>query len=283
MKMISQRDDVMMNQAPFGVVSHYPHENRSEHINIGIIAWQNGNPRFHLASDLKRLRAFDPSVNVSKLRSWEETLPSFLQDMGLDSMESQHRFLRQFGRIKLSENLGVISFYEEVDYLEKVSMMLNLLTAPHKKEGAIREEKSRLTIELKNLFRLHEWLGNKPDDINKHLIVPNYVISQEEDLVSDFCLKNGVLHAIQSVDFRTENTSNKKQEARSKSLILNIAQDELNAKTYTVIAGDTTALHPSIKLLERYSDVINWDNRDDREVLVNHLAKTTGKPMLDWM
>ena len=198
-------------------------------------------------------------------------------------MESQRQFLRQFGRIKLSENLGIMSFYDEANYLEKVSMMLNLLTAPHKKEGAMREEKSRLMIELKNLFRLHDWLGNKPDDINKHLIVPNYVISQEEELVSDFCLKNGVFHAIQSVDFRTENTSNKKQEARSKALILNTAQDELNAKTYTVIVGNTTALKPSIKLLEHYSDVVNWDNRDDRESFVHHLAITTGKPMLDWM
>lgn len=273
----------MMNQAPFGVVSHYPHENRSEHINIGIIVWQYNKPRFHLSPNLRRLLAFDPSVNVSKLRSWEDTLPDFLRDMGLDSMESQHQFLRQFGRIRLSENLGVISFYDETNYLEKVSVMLNLLTAPHKKEGAIREEKSRLTIELKNLFRLYDWLGNKPDDINNHFIVQNYVISEQEDLVADFGLKNGKLHAIQSVDFRVENQSSKKQEARSKALILNIAQDELKAKTYTIIAGDTKGLQPSIKLIERYSDVVNWDNRDDRSEFIPILARITGKPMLDWM
>lgn len=275
-----------MKTAPFGVVSHYPHDNRSENINIGVIAWVDGVPRFHLTNNLRRLIAFDPAVNVSKMRSWEKELPDFLLEMGYENQEQQHRFLLNFGKWRVSENLGLISFEDEHEYAAKIAMMLHSLTEPNPKKGKPYEPKSRLSMDMKTLFSMHGWLGRKQDDINKHLIVPKFTISQEENVVADFCLRNGRLHVIETIDFRTENHSSKRTEAQSKALVFDMAYETEGkpVAAYAIVAGaiENKEAKNSVKLLSRYADhVIDWEDRSGIADFMGMMTKATGRMPLD--
>jgi hypothetical protein len=275
-----------MNTAPFGVVSHYPHENRSEHINIGIVAWKDGQPRLHLVNNLRRLAAFDPSVSVSAIRSWEDTLPSFLRSMGLENQDEQHQFLQNWGRWRFSETLGVISFSDDAEYLRKVAMMLEIVAEPNPKKGEIRESKSRLSMDMKTLFSMNGWLGRKRDDINNHLIVPRYTLSQDENIVAEFGLRNGRLHVVETIDFRSINHSQKKLEAQSKALVFDMAY-ELEGKpvaAYAIVAGaiqNKDSAH-SVKLLNRYADhVIDWEDKTGIANFMSMMSKATGREQID--
>lgn len=263
-----------MNLARYGVVSHYPHPNRTEHVCIGIVVFRHdGEVRAHFGDDLRKLRAIDPRANLEKVRSWERELPELVRGMPI---EAAHRFLQHFGTWRLSETLGAFRYDSEAQYQARVQNALLSLVAPADRPTTQREPKSRLHVDLKQTFQVKGWLGR---DIEAHQIVSRYPIGPE--VSAEFALKNGRLHVIETLDLRTANTSQKRTEAQAKALAFHMATrlDE-HAARYAVMAGMTSPLANGARdLLAEYADrVYSWESPSDMSSLFSTLSQAIGRP-----
>lgn len=262
--------------AQYGVISHHPQANRTEHVHIGIVAFlPGGTVRVHFGQDLRKLRAMDPSANLETVRDWETGLPRLLAGQ---STEQARTFLQHFGQWRLSEHLGRFAYASEDEYLTRVQNALHsLVSAP---AGVQRErgETSRLHLDLKTTFTAKGWLGK---DIANHEIVERYPLGPMT--TAEFALQNGRLHVIESLDLRTSNPSAKRNDARAKALTLDMAQRaSAGAARYAVLAGIDSPLMPDARaLLSDYSEnVFTWESASEMNRLMAMLGKATGKPGL---
>jgi hypothetical protein len=262
------------NIAHYGVLSHYPQPNRTEHANIGIVVFlADGSVRVHFGQDLKKLRAMDPQVDLDAVRSWETGLPKMLAGQNLEQATT---FLQHFGQWKLSGNLGKFSYTDEDNYLLRVANALHSLVAAPKSDRRERPEVSRLHMDLKTAFSAKGWLGR---DIHNHEIVERYRIGPMT--TAEFALQNGRLHVIESLDLRTSNPSAKRNDARSKALTLDMARKAAeNTARYAILAGiDSPMMGEAKDLMAGYSEhVFTWESAADMNQLMAMLGKATGKP-----
>lgn len=260
--------------AQYGVISHYPQPNRTEHVNIGIAVFlADGLVRVHFGQDLKKLRAIDPQTNLDSVRSWEHGLPALLQGK---STAQAVEFLRHFGQWSLSGELGRFAYADEDEYLVRVANALHSLVAAPKSERRERGEASRLHLDLKTAFNAKGWLGR---DIKNHEIVERYPIGPMT--TAEFALQNGRLHVIESLDLRTSNPSAKRNDARSKALTFDMARKAApNPARYAVLAGiDSPLLTEAKALMHDYSEyVFTWESASDMNEMMSILGKATGKP-----
>lgn len=260
--------------AQYGVLSHYPQPNRTEHANIGIVVFlADGSSRVHFGQDLKKLRAMDPQVNIDSVRSWESGLPPLLSGM---SPEQAASFLCNFGQWSLSQKLGKLAYFDESEYLARVANALFSLVAAPSKLPRDRSQVSKLHIDLRTTFRAKGWLGS---DIQKHQIVERYPIGPMT--TAEFALQNGVLHVIESLDLRTSNPSAKRNDARAKALTLDMARKASKTSSrYAVLAGiDSPLLDEAKELMTDYSEeVFTWESVEDMSNLMSILGRATGKP-----
>lgn len=269
--------------AEYGVLRHQPYPNRTEHINIGIVTFlHDGSVRVHFANNLRKLKAFDPHADLEKLRSWETGLPEFIA--GLDRETARHE-LENLGAWKLSESLGRFVYNDEHEYTKRVTDALSSLVDVRARNRKERQEKSRLFIDIKNAFSMNGWLGRNQKDIENHMIVPRYKLSPETGVSAEFALRNGKLHVLETVDFRTSTLSAKRQEAMSKALVFDLAYELENesVNAYVVLAGGLQKeAAPTVNLLNRYAEnVLHWEDQSDMKGLMDMMATATGKPMMD--
>ena len=260
--------------AQYGLLSHYPRPNRTEHVHIGIVVFlADGQVRVHFGQDLRKLRAIDPQAHLDTVRSWEHSLPEMLRGQ---TTEQAIAFLQHFGQWRLSGSLGRFAYADEGEYLQRVASALHSLVAAPKSERRERSETSRLHLDLKLAFGAKGWLGK---NISNHEIVERYPIGPMT--TAEFALQNGRLHVIESLDLRTSNPSSKRHDARSKALTLDMARKMAdNAARYAVLAGIDSPLMDEAKALMRdYSEhVVTWESVAEMDDLMRLLGQATGKP-----
>lgn len=260
--------------AQYGVLSHYPQPNRTEHAHIGIVVFlSDGSVRVHFGQDLKKLRAMDPQTNLETVRSWERGLPEMLKGQ---TTEQAAEFLQHFGQWRLSTSLGRFAFASDDEYLARIANALQSLVAAPKSERRERSDVSRLHLDLKTTFGAKGWLGK---NIDNHEIVERYPIGPMT--TAEFALQNGRLHVIESLDLRTSNPSAKRHDARSKALTLDMARKASdNTARYAILAGvDSPMMGEAVALMGDYSEhVFTWESAADMNELMALLGKATGKP-----
>lgn len=263
-----------MNKANYGVLSHYPHPNRTEHVNIGLVVFRHdGEVRVHIGDDLRKLRAIDPKAHLDIVRGWEQGLPKMVEGM---EPGAAHRFLQHFGTWRMSESLGAFLYDSEDQYLERVQNALLSLVAPSRREVAPRDPTSRLHLDLKQRFQVKGWLGR---DIDAHQIVARYPIGPE--VSAEFALKNGRLHIIETLDLRTANVSQKRTEAQAKALAFHMAtRVDKQVARYAVMAGTTSSLAIGAReLFTEYADrVYSWESPQDMSDFFRTIGQATGRP-----
>lgn len=265
-----------MSTAEYKVISHYPSQLKSEHVYIGVIVFfQDGKTKVHLLDDLRKLKAIDPNANIDIVRSWADSLPKMLEAL---TKEEKIQFMQNFGSWRISQTGGSFEYETESDYLVRLSVVMDMLSAQKARTVKTREHTSRLHLDVKDQFQIHGWLGK---NIAEHEIVTRYEL--REEVSAEFALKNGSLHVIETLDLRTSNISEKRKEARAKALVLDVAKKiDSKAKTYTVIAGISQSESQGTRsLMGDYSDfLINWESPQEVDLFYHKMADATGKPML---
>ena len=264
----------------FSLIRYQVDLQRQEVVNVGVVLFTENGPLVATPPGQGKVLALNPNFPISRVFQQTERLRVAARSLWQDcaDVSSVLRFFHN-GALTLS-SLGTVLRGNRSDE-SIIEELLRELVAPPPKQRANVAQKSRLHTELRALFREAKILGSSPEDISKHLVVPNFPIDADTGLFAEFALQNGHLHLTETVDFRLSTTSTKRQEAQAKSLLLIEALQKLGRglKRYVVVTGVSAEVQASINLLERHSDdLVVKESRADwqRYVDLMHAASRAG-------
>lgn len=263
------------------LISYQPYPNRDERCTIGALVFDaDERVRLHLASNLRKVRAIDPSCNIDTVReSLLEIADHFNQSaLAWDAYKSG------YGAFRFSDAPGYFIYRDSADYDKQVHSLLSLMAEPRKQEALKdRKEKSRLFLELKRAFDQFGWLAKNLEEINEHKVVTHYPVSLEEQIFAEFAMKNGRLQVVETIDFRSGVSSAKRLEAQGKALVMDYAKDVSRETVCTAIVASTdySEIKPSLSVLNKYADrVISVNSTADMNEFFRDWGKLLGKPLL---
>jgi hypothetical protein len=126
----------------------------------------------------------------------------------------------------------------------------------------------RISTRVKNIFENHNLLGGR-DDIDNHLVVPNYEIDDQQGLVADFALQNSVMHVTQTIEFNSTDVRQKRQQSALNALTLDSAKQVYGDDTkkyvvYSIAKDKDESIEKSLFLLKGHADyLINMKDKND--------------------
>lgn len=263
------------------LISYQPYMNRDERCTLGALVFDDeGHARVHLANNLRKVKALDPSASVDDIR---DGLRDFCHSFN-DFDDSWKALKSGFGPFRFSESPGVFLYNDTYEYDRQVKSLLALIADPAPlKVNRSRQPTSRLFVDMRRTFKNLGWLAKTPEDLKEHLVVPHYPVSLQDHLYAEFAVQNGKLHIVETVDFRAGAPSNKRMEAQGKALLMDFAKDQRLDTNCTVIiaASDYSTVKPSTGLLGKYADrVISLDSHSDMNEFFNEWSKITQRPLM---
>ncbi len=264
------------------LVNYQPYLARDEHCTLGAVVFaEDGKARVHLAHNLKKVKALDPQANLQSLR---ETLSALVQEIN-EKSAAWDVFKTGVAGVRFSANPGFFAYATPEEYERQIQWLLQVAAEPRSPQTRkVHQSKSRLFVELKSTFKNYGWLGEKANDIENHKVVTHYPIVVDQDLNAEFAIRNGRLHLMETVDFRSGVSSVKRMEARGKALVFDAAreQDAETSCTVVIAAQDYAEIKSSMNLLHRYADrVAVYDSVTDMQSLFTDWAGAMNRPMLD--
>jgi len=160
-------------------------------------------------------------------------------------------------------------FMDELPHMSDSILKRLVITPKVEKDRVIT---SRLNTCIKKAFKNKHILGKTEGDIKKHLVVPNFTISKDENLVADFAYKNGVYHVTTVADFRAESSSKISQQGKGalKAITMLEGKKRLKGKAYAIYAASSKQeeqLLPTINMLNEYANgnIYNYNSDQDME------------------
>ncbi|HUZ34215.1 MAG TPA: DUF3037 domain-containing protein [Xanthobacteraceae bacterium] len=255
------------------VVRYVPDPARGERVNIGLVI--EGAPiDVRITRNLRKATAIDARRTVEEVLSLEDDIRSWV---GKESdFSAVQKSLSHFGPVTTSEVAWLKC--SPSDYEAQVNRLMDELvsppSAPHK--AAVR---GRLHTEVRRLFQKTRLLGEKVEDIERHLIVSHFPVSESENLFADFALKNGALHLTETVDFRVNEAQVRREkfyEIGLKTLIMLRSKERFEDShrylLYAARAHDEQLIQPHLNLISRYTDqMYNYASRQDRSAYVDKI------------
>ena len=252
---------------------------RGEKVNVGLVVFSDERVDVRIWPSLHKVHALDANFDLDQIFRLPEILPKWVQSA--ETNAQKHKLLKDLGIVSVTE-LGVFEC-EAHKYDWFVSDILNSLVRP---PSAFRRTKTygHLQTALKEVFRGHEVMGEEMADIEKHLVVAHYPISESENLFADFAFKNGVFHVTETINYRVKSGlfTDKFEETGLKAIKLVKARENLgrNTKRYVVYSADAKtekALTAHINLLSGYADEIyNLNSRDDKQGYFSRILNLAG-------
>jgi hypothetical protein len=250
------------------VLRHTPNPVRGEIINIGIaIVLEDGSLDIHIPNAEKKLAALSSSVTMKDINTSVNSTKEVAEAISRSNSDLAEQLFRQFltGFVTCSEfvsfKVSAIKSYES-----QVEELLNLMVVMPKmaKEGTHK----RISTRVKNIFENHNLLGGR-DDIDNHLVVPNYEIDDQQGLVADFALQNSVMHVTQTIEFNSTDVRQKRQQSALNALTLDRAKQVYGDDTkkyvvYSIAKDKDESIEKSLFLLKGHADyLINMKDKND--------------------
>lgn len=263
------------------LISYQPYPNRDERCTIGAIVFDaEEKVRLHLASNLRKVRAIDPSCDIDTVRDNLIEITAHFNQNAL----AWNTFKLGYGAFRFSDTPGYFIYRDSLDYDKQVQSLLSLMAEPRKQE-VIKDhkEKSRLFLELKRAFDQFGWLAKNLEEINDHKVVTHYPVSLQEELFAEFAMKNGRLQVVETIDFRLGVSSAKRLEAQGKALVMDYAKDVSQDTVCTAIvaSSDYSEIKPSLNILNKYADrVISVNSTADMNEFFKDWGNLLGRPLL---
>ena len=265
------------------VLSYQPYVNRSEHLNYGVVVFMpEGGVQVFIASDLRKIRAFNPSSNLAALQDKVKTIPGLVGNADVDTALAT---LNAFDELRGVErkNLGCFTYKDQTDFQKWVRILLNdTCTTPNRK-ATQREQKSRLytdvTKDFKNMGILDVDKTGNPD----HKVVTHYAPDPSVDVVVEFALQNGALHIAQTIDLRNPDAA-RRDRAFGKIYKISYIKEHLNSsalKSYVIVAGGTSPDAQKVirTIRDDADEIIEWEDRGGMNSFYESWAEYAGKPL----
>lgn len=263
------------------LIAYQPYPNRDERCTIGALVFdENGKMKTHLVGNLRKLRALDPGCDLEQIR---DSLRDFSEYCN-ETPNAWAALQSGVGSFRFSEKPGYFLYQNANDYDTQVKNLLLMMAEPRRAEQLKdRSQKSRLYLDLKRTFSQYGWLAKSVDEINQHKVVTQYPVSMQDHLFAEFAMKNGRLHVVETIDFRTGVPSAKRLEAQGKALVLDFARDldKETICTAIVAASDYNDIKPSVNVLRKYADrVISFESSSEMNSFFKDWSSHMGRPML---
>lgn len=265
------------------VLSYQPYANRSEHLNYGVVIFlPEGGVQIHIASNLRKIKAFAPHANISFLQDKVRSIPDLIGKEGLDNALAILNATRELRDVK-KENLGCFAYTNDAEFQKWVRILLNDTCSVSEQKSIRREQKSRLYTDVTRDFRNIGIL-----DVNKtgnpdHQVVTHYSPDSNVDVVVEFALQNGSLHVAQTIDLRNPDSS-QRDRAFGKIYKIGYIKDHLSnsaLKSYVIVAGATSPnAQKVIRTIQNDADeIIEWEDRSGMNSFYESWAEYAGKPL----
>ena len=276
----------MKHRATTRLIEFHPYPQRNERCALGLLAFRHdGSVMSHLAHNLRKVRAMDPSCDIEALRAGLDRMAEALAD----DPSALPIYVDGFGALRSAPSEGYVTYSSDDEYEAAIRWALEVGAEPVAAQS-LRERApiSRLFLEVKGVFHTFGWLAKMGQGIEDHVIVPRFALSADEGLSVDFALKNTAMHYLQTVDFRsTHHATQRRIEAQAKALALGLAeqliQHPLHAQRYFVVAGaGEPDAKRTIKMAERVCEhVFAHESRQDMDELLSILGRAMGQPPLE--
>lgn len=270
---------------PFTLLRVQPDPIRGESLNVGVAVFVDGKIIARTDVDPMRLRAFDP--NLAALPIWSN-LQQDIEGIAVQvrSIDTQHYLLKSMlAPVYADQKLGELLLEEGEGIEERIEqLMQRLIRRPVALARAPRLGKetkaSKLHGHLRDWFKAANIYSRKVADLSNHRIVPDFPISANNDLYAEFALKNGVVHIIETLDFRGHEkvTASVHKEAALKSIVLDQARHTLedgSQRIAVIAASNYGAMRPAIGIVRDYADdIIAMSSAQDKQRLADFIAKS---------
>lgn len=272
----------MKRVAKTHVIEYAPYDHRNERCAVGLLCLlDDGTCTAHVAQQLRKAKAIDPACDIQSLRDGLMSIASEISE----NREALALYQSGFGGIRITPNPGTINYSSEEEFENGIKWSMAVAIEPTKPQASReRSSTSRLFLEVKNAFDTYGWMGHMGQTLADHRIIPRYPLLADEGLAVDFALQNGVLHCMQTVDYR-HNPAHKRNEANAKLLTLGLATQltKPDTKRYSVLAGiEASESKAGLKLAERVSsDVFINESSEDMNRLFDIMARAMGQQPMD--
>lgn len=210
---------------------------RAEVVNIGLVVYLRDRLDVRMVDSYFKVKVLDPEYDLSSIRELPSLLNSCVEGMLSEEtwpvVDARHAVISHIGEFCLSPP-GYFAPSRGKNYEACVSELLELLVAP-KVARLDRVAATMIQTRLKKSFEKAGILGRDPEDIGKHLVVPNFPISPEQGIVADFAYQNGKMRITEALDFRVKDLNQKRFVAAMKAVTFDRARKVFGNDTLTTV------------------------------------------------
>lgn len=268
----------------YAILQLVPFAYREEVFNVGIVVIKPASVDVRIKAPSQLASYFgieNTTLDWISAAIFERDEPDF-------SIPERLKAISSLAGIKFSE-VGWFLAESDVQYEARIAQILqDYVDRPAVIK--IRKKTTSVARNLKKIFLDYGLYGNRPDDINRHKVVPNMPVGPSGKLHVDFLLKNSAYHATETIDFR-QNQEIGTSEIKSAALVnvtFQHAKDFLGDKTrcYLVFSADPlveNAMRPAIQIAQRdVTDSFNMESDADKSRYIDIMltaAGTNGLPV----
>lgn len=258
------------------------HQMRGEALNVALIV--NGPRGIEVLGSrrLDKISAISAAVSIEEVRSDLDRAA----DIIAKHFRDQQNFVdavQEFSFFScLKVNLfGSIVAHDQSAFDEEIARLLTQLVepepAPPKPQ---RKRDTGLKADIRHVFKNNRLLAKKGDTLQDHRIISNHPIS--DDVVLDFALQNGALHAFETVDVSDTSWTVKRafNEFAISVFTLELAKISIKSQLvkpnliYRSSASIEEIVRSSLDTAESQGIVLfNWNSNDDKVRLLEKVEK----------
>lgn len=269
----------------YAVLRVTPDKIRGEVINVGVIVISpSGDLDVVLPDRHKKAVALDANLEQPVIQEMANQICKFA-DLEANPLKKEKLI-----EMACSDILRCSAFAEfKVDkpehYHRRIEDLLQLLVNPVTRKRQAKTQ--RIATKVKSIFEDHDILGSI-DDIDNHLVVPNYPIDALRGLKADFALKNGCMHITQTIDMNTSDHTQKHAQAALDAVTLDKALNIFGNDTRRYVVYSATrknqTVDQTLNLLGDHADsMFNLESDEETKEYVDLIqaAITTSRQETD--
>lgn len=245
----------------FAVIQARPDKMRGERVNVGIIVDGPSGPDIRMP-EVRKLRHLTG-------HRWDDVAEAFagsrLRSGGHDIFNSS---IAGASEVFISAAPGTLRANTPEEYEKAVATMLRLYV--EKPSLTKNEKQQKINSEISAVLRNRGVLGRRGDDIDEGKVIPQFVISEEKDIVADFAYRPNGLKVVSTLELRgLENASHSK--ACEKGATLYFAREKFGRGVkllgvYAASPVEADSHRSEIEILRSFADgnAFNWMDANER-------------------
>lgn len=272
----------MVSSFEFAVMQFASHQVRGEALNIALIV--NGPRGIEVLGSrrLDKISAISAAVSVEEVRDDLDRASDLIAKL-IGEKRSFSESIQEFSLFScLKLNLfGSIVAHDQQSFDEEISRLLTQLVEPE--PAPPRPHKKRdtgLKADIRHVFKNNRLLAKKGDTLQNHRVISNHPIS--DDVVLDFALQNGALHAFETVDVSDASWSVKRAFNEFAISVFTLELAKISIKSQLVKPNLIYRSSSSIEEIVRNSldtaesqgiTLFNWNSNEDKIRLLEKVEK----------